>query len=156
VAPTVRTWTPQEWRDIKKDARMVLRDKRQAFLESEDRQHLHIHSKKVAANKLHLLHQRKTESITQHMGYVMRVRSTGLDTKGKYTTILAILLAASMSVGPTWERVRLLVDSRSEHPPLNIQSLADRMGLRGPLAGGATQANSDYLPLYDVDQLIWG
>jgi len=30
------------------------------------------------------------------------------------------------------------------------------MGLHGPLAGGATQANSDYLPLYDVGQLHLG
>ena len=45
-----------------------------------------------------------------------------------------------------------------EHPPLLSQSLADRMGLRRlePLAGGATQANSDYLPLYDVGQLHLG
>ena len=90
------------------------------------------------------------------MGYVKRVRSTGLDTKGKNTTILPILLAASMSVGPTWERARLLVDSGSEHPPLISQSLADRMGLRRSLAGGATQANGDYLPLYDVGQLHLG
>jgi len=69
VAPTVRTWTPQEWRDIKKDARLVLRDNRKAFLESEDRWHL----KKLTANKLHLLHQRKTGSIAQHMGHVQRV-----------------------------------------------------------------------------------
>ena len=32
VPPTVRTWTPQEWRDNKKDARLALRDRRQAFL----------------------------------------------------------------------------------------------------------------------------
>ena len=102
----------------KKDARLALRDRRQAFLASEDRRRLQIHSVKVTANKLLLLHQRKTGSIAQHMGYVKRVSSTGLDTKGKNTTILPILLAASMSVGPTWERARLLVDSGSEHPPL--------------------------------------
>ena len=49
-----------------------------------------------------------------------------------------------------------MVDSGSEHPPLISQSLADRMGLRGTLAGGATQANGDYLPLYDVSQLHMG
>ena len=122
-------------------------DRRQAFVESEDHQRLQIHSEKVTANKLLLLHQRKTGSIAQHMGYVRRVSTPGLDTKGKHTTILPILLAASMSVGPTWERARLLVDSGSEHPPLISQSLADWMGLRGPLAGGATQANGDYLSL---------
>jgi len=135
---------------------LVLRDNRQTFLESEDRQHLQIHFEKVTANKLHLLRQRKTGSIAQHMDYVKHVRSTGLDTTGKNTTILPILLAASMSVGPTWERARLLLDSGSEHPPLISQSLADRMGLHGPLAGKATQANSDYLPLYDVGQLHLG
>ena len=83
----------------------------------------------------------------------LTLRSTGFDTKGKNTTLLHILLAASMSVGLTWERAHLLVDSGSEHPPLISQSFADRMGLRGPLAGGATQANGDYWPLYDVGQL---
>jgi len=90
------------------------------------------------------------------MGYVKRVQSTGLDTRGKNTTILPILLAASMLVGPTWERVRLLADSRSEHAPLISQSLADRIGLRGPLAGGATQANGDYLPLSTWVNFNWG
>jgi len=152
----VRTWTPQEWRDNKKDARLALRDRRQAFLASEDRRRLQIHSVKVTANKLPLLHQRKTGSITQHMGYIKRVSSTGLADKGKNATILPILLAASMSVGPTWERVRLLVDSGSDHPPLISQSLADLMGLCGPLAGGATEGNGEYLPLYDVGQLHMG
>ena len=90
------------------------------------------------------------------MGYVERIRPSGLDTRGTDTTILPILLAASMSVGPAWERAHLLVDSGSEHPPLISQSLADWMGLHGPLAGGATQANGDYLPLYDAGQLHLG
>jgi len=85
---------------------------------NEDRWRLQIHSVEVTTNKLLLLHQRKTGSIAQHMGYVKRVSSTGLADKGKNATILPILLAASMSVGPTWERARLLVDSGSEHPPL--------------------------------------
>ena len=76
-------------------------------MESEDRRRLQIHSEKVTADKLFLLHQRKTGSIAQHTGYVKRVSTTGLDTKGNHTTILPILLAASMSVGPTWERARL-------------------------------------------------
>jgi len=118
VPPTVRTWTPQEWRDNKKDARLALRDKRQAFLASEDRQRLQIHSVKVTANKLLLLHQRKTGSIAQHMGYVKRVSSTGLADKGKTATILPILLAASISVGPTWERAWLLMI-----PGVNIHPL---------------------------------
>ena len=122
---TVRTWNPQEWRDRKKDTRLGLRDKREAFLASEDSRHLHIHSEKVTANKLHLIHQRKTGSIAQHMGYVKRIRPSGLDTRGTDTTILPILLVASMSVGPDWERAHLLVDSGSEIPPLISHSLAD-------------------------------
>jgi len=152
----VRTWTPQEWCGIKKDTRLGLRDNRKAFLASEDSRYLHIHSEKVTANKLHSIHQQKTGLIAQHMGYVKRIRPSGLDTRGTDTTILPILLAASMSVGPAWERARLLVDSGSEHPPLISQSLADWMGLHGPLAGGATQANEDYLPLYDVGLLHLG
>ena len=101
------------------------------FLESEHRRHLHIHSEQVSANKLHLIHQQKTGSIAQYMGYVKRIQSTGLDTRGTDTTILPILLADSMLVGPTWERARLLVDSGSEHPHLISQSLVDRMGLHG-------------------------
>jgi len=96
----VRTWTPQKWRDIKKDTHLRLRDNRKAFLASEDCWHLHIHSEKVTANKLHSIHQRKTGLISQHMGYVKRIRLTGLDTRGTDTMILSILLAASMSVGP--------------------------------------------------------
>jgi len=65
----VRTWTPQEWRDIKEDTHLGLKDNRKAFL-AEDRRHLYIHSEKVAANKLHSIHQRKTGLIAQHMGYV--------------------------------------------------------------------------------------
>ena len=61
-----------------------------------------------------------------------------------------------MYVGPAWECARLLVDSGDELPPLISQSLADQMGLHGPLAGGATQANGDYHPLYDVGQLHLG
>jgi len=152
VAPMVRTWTPQERRDIKKDTRLGLRDNRKAFLASEDRRHLHTHSEKVTGNKLHLIQQRKTGSIAQHMVYVKRhgIRSTGLDIRGTETTILRILLAASMWVGPEWERARLLVDSGSEHPPLISQSLADLMGLHGTPAGGATQANGDCLPVYEA------
>ena len=64
-------------------------------MESEDRRRLQVHSVKVTANKLLLLNQRKTGSIAQHTGYVKRVSSTSLDTKGKHTAILPILLAAS-------------------------------------------------------------
>jgi len=35
-------------------------------------------------------------------------------------------------------------------------SLADQMGLHGPLAGGATQTNAEYLPLYNVGKLHLG
>jgi len=89
------------------------------------------------------------------MGYVKRIRPSGLETKGTDITILPILLAASMSVGPAWERARLLVDSGSENPPLISQSLADRMGLHGPLAGGATQANRDYLLCTTWENFTW-
>ena len=87
----VRTWTPQEWRDIKKDTRLGLRDNRRAFLASEDRRHLHIHSEKVTANKLHSIHQQKTRLIAQHMGYVKRIRPSGLDTRGTDTTTQVVV-----------------------------------------------------------------
>jgi len=46
VAPMMHTWTPQEWRVIKKDTRLGLRDNGKAFLANEDRRHLRIHSEK--------------------------------------------------------------------------------------------------------------
>jgi len=106
----VRTWSPHEWRDIKKDACLGSRDNRTNFLANEDSHHLHIHSEKVTGNKLHSIHQRKAGLIVQHMGYFKHIRPSGLETRGTDTTILPILLAASMSVGPAWERARLLVD----------------------------------------------
>jgi len=39
----LRTRTPQEWWDMKKDARLILRDNRQAFLKSKDCPHLSTH-----------------------------------------------------------------------------------------------------------------
>jgi len=46
-----------------------------------------------------------------------------------------------------------LVDSGSEHPPLISQTLADKLGLQGPIAGGATEANGAFLPLRDVGNI---
>ena len=154
VAPMVRTWTPQEWRDLKNDPHLGIRDNRKAFLASEDSCRLHIHSEKVTGNKSHSIHQRKAGSIAQHMGYVKCVRPSGIDTRGTHTTILPVLLAVSMSVAPAWERACLLVDSGSEHLALISQSLADQMGLHEPLAGGTTQANGDYRFLWD--NFTWG
>jgi len=47
----------------------------------------------------------------------------------------------------------VLVDSGSEHPPLISQDLADRMGMTGVRAGGATQADGACLPLIDIGRL---
>jgi len=51
------------------------------------------------------------------------------------------------------ENTRLLVDSGSEHPPLISQTLADKLGLQGPIAGGATEANGAFLPSRDVGNI---
>ena len=58
-----------------------------------------------------------------------------------------------MAQGPEWTKARVLVDSGSEHPPLLSQKLADSLSLGGPLVGGATQADSAFLPLHDVGSL---
>jgi len=76
VAPTVRTWTPQEWRDVKKDARLVLRDSRKSFVEGEDRRRLQIHSEKV--NQLNL-----TFKTNLYDDYVKRDPCTSTETKAK-------------------------------------------------------------------------
>jgi len=92
----------------------------------------------------------------QHMRYIKRIAEfadLGHEVNKMNTSMLSILVAASMTVGPAWERTRLLMYSGSEHPPLISQLLSDWMGLHGPLAGGATQANGDYLPLYEVGKL---
>ena len=64
--------------------------------------------------------------------------------------LMAAMVGSALAHGPAWEMARLLVDSGSEHPPLISQTLADRLGLQGPVAGGATQANGAFLPLRDV------
>jgi len=50
-----------------------------------------------------------------------------------------MFLASSMAVGPAWERACPMVDLGSEHPLLISQSLADQMGLHGPLAARSGQ-----------------
>jgi len=59
-------------------------------------------------------------------------------------------IATSMAVGPHWQSARVLVDSGSEHPPLISQDLAVCMGMTGVRAGGATQADSACLQLFDI------
>ena len=55
-----------------------------------------------------------------------------------------------MANGPAWANARVLVDSGSEHPPLISQTMADRLGLAGPISGEETQAAGAFLPLRDV------
>jgi len=64
--------------------------------------------------------------------------------------LMAAMVGSALAHGPEWEKARLLVDSGTEHPPLISQTLTDRLGLQGPVAGGATQANGAFLPLRDV------
>jgi len=97
--------------------------------------------------------------MTQHMGYIKRIAEfadSGHEVNKTNTSLLSILVAASMAVGPAWEHARLLMYSGSEHPPLISQLLSDWMVLHGPPAGGVTQANGDYLLLYEVGKLHLG
>jgi len=66
---------------------------------------------------------------------------------------MSAMVCAVMAQGPEWTKARVLVDSGSEHPPLLSQKLADSLSLGGPLVGGATQADSAFLPLHDVGSL---
>jgi len=66
---------------------------------------------------------------------------------------MAAMVGSALALRPEWEKARLLVDSGSEHPPLISQTLADRLGLQGPVARGATQANGAFLSLRDVGKV---
>lgn len=62
----------------------------------------------------------------------------------------AMLIAGVCSAVTPWEKVKMLVDSGSQQPPLMSQSLAQRLQLSGPLVASAAQANGDPLPIYKV------
>jgi len=64
--------------------------------------------------------------------------------------MFAAMVCTAVAHGSEWAKVRVLVDSGSEHPLLISQSMADKLGLTGPISGGATQADGAFLPLRDV------
>ena len=64
--------------------------------------------------------------------------------------MFAAMVCTAVAHGTEWAKARVLVDSGSEHPPLISQSMADKLGLAGPILGGATQADGAFLPLWDV------
>jgi len=66
---------------------------------------------------------------------------------------MAPMVRSAVAHGYAWANARLLVDSGSEYPPLISQTLGDTLGLLGPIAGGVTQANGEYLPLRDFGDL---
>ena len=70
-----------------------------------------------------------------------------------FPTLMAAIMCSAVAHGDAWANARLLVDSRNEHPHLISQTLADTLGLSGPIAGRATQANGEYLPLRDFGDL---
>ena len=114
-------------------------------------------AERKAATESQRAHQKGVETINE-----LQVHSLNKKTPAQHTgfirqipmgTLLTVLMGASLAVGPSWEKARLLVDSGSEHPPLISQNLANRMGLTGYRMGGATQADGKVLPLYDVGNL---
>jgi len=156
-APSIRSWTPQEWRDKKKSSRLAVRHRRLITAEHLDLKYLSQHKGRVQQQRtIHVMKTQNNRSVAQHTGYIQRIPGHGHAQNISGPGLMSMLVGASMAVGPEWEKARLLVDSGSEHPPLISQDLADRMGLRGTLAGGATQANGEYLPLYDVGKLHLG
>ena len=64
--------------------------------------------------------------------------------------MFAAMVCTAVAHGTEWAKARVLVDSGSEHPPLISQSMADKLGLAGPISGEATQADGVFLPLRDV------
>jgi len=60
------------------------------------------------------------------------------------------MVCTAVAHGSEWAKARVLVDSGSEHPPLISQSMADKLGLAGPISGESTQADGAFLPLRDV------
>ena len=65
-------------------------------------------------------------------------------------SMFAAMVCTAVAHGSEWAKARVLVDSGSEHPPLISQSMADKLGLAGPISGEATQADGAFLPLRDV------
>jgi len=76
-----------------------------------------------------------------------------LGMKRDFPTLMAAMVYSAVAHDDTWANARLLVDLGSEHPPLISQTLADTLGLSGPIVLGATQANGKYLPPRDVGDL---
>ena len=62
----------------------------------------------------------------------------------------AAMVCTAVANGPGWSKARVFVDSVSEHLPLISQTMADRLGLDGPISGEATQADGALLPLRDL------
>jgi len=65
-------------------------------------------------------------------------------------SMFAVMVYTAVAHGSEWAKARVLVDSGSKHPPLISQSMADKLGLAGPISGGSTQADGAFLPLWDV------
>jgi hypothetical protein len=76
-----------------------------------------------------------------------------LGMQSHFPTLMAAMVCSAVAHGDTWANARHLVDAGNEHPHLISQTLADTLGLSGPIAGRATQANGKYLPLRDVGDL---
>jgi len=67
-----------------------------------------------------------------------------------FPTLMTAMACSQVAHCDAWANA-CLVDSGNDHPPLISQTLVDTLGLSGPIAGGVTQTNGEYLPLWDIE-----
>jgi len=91
-----------------------------------------------------------TTPVAQHRALVRRLPKQPAKLTPEVATTMTALVCASLAQGQAWDKVRLLVDSGSEHPPLISTRMTAQLGLEGQVVSAATQANNEILPLSDV------
>ena len=68
-------------------------------------------------------------------------------------SMFAAMVCTAVAHGSEWAKARVLVDSGNEHPQLISQTMADRLGLDGPISEAVTQADGAFLQLQDIGNI---
>ena len=72
------------------------------------------------------------------------------DPTGQYIpSMFAVMVYTEVTHGSAGVKVKVLVDSGIEHPPLMSQSMADKLRFAGPISGEVAQGDGTFLPLRD-------
>jgi len=105
---------------------------------------------KQSANLVPVTGQVPQVSPVQHISGVRKPLLVHDPTGPHIRSMFAVMVCTAVAHGSEWAKARVLLDSGSKHPPLISQSMADKLGLAGPMSGEATQADGTFLPLRDV------